>query len=94
LAGLVGLLGVASVGNTLVASVRQRRRDLAVLKTIGMVRRQVAAVVAWQATSFSVVPTIAIGIIVPATLVATNAIAAWPGWAAARVEPAVVLRGE
>jgi ABC-type lipoprotein release transport system permease subunit len=54
-AGLVALLGVATVGNTLVASVRQRRRDLAILKTIGFVRRQVAAVVAWQATSVSLV---------------------------------------
>jgi ABC-type lipoprotein release transport system permease subunit len=55
LAGLVALLGVATVGNTLVASVRQRRRDLAILKTIGFVRCQVAAVVAWQATSVSLV---------------------------------------
>jgi ABC-type lipoprotein release transport system permease subunit len=55
LAGLVVLLGVASVGNTLVASVRERRRDLAILKTIGFVRRQVAAVVGWQATSFFLV---------------------------------------
>jgi ABC-type antimicrobial peptide transport system permease subunit len=54
-AGLVVLLGIATVGNTLVASVRQRRRDLAILKTIGFVRRQVAAVVAWQATSVSLV---------------------------------------
>jgi len=55
LAGLVVLLGVAAVGNTLVNAVRQRRRDLAILRTIGFVRRQVAAVVAWQATWFSVI---------------------------------------
>ncbi len=55
LAGLVALLGVATVGNTLVASVRQRRRDLAVLKTLGFVRRQVAAVVSWHATSVALV---------------------------------------
>ena len=55
LAGLVVLLGVAAVGNTLVNAVRQRRRDLAILRTIGFVRRQVAGVVAWQATWFSVV---------------------------------------
>ena len=35
---------------TLFASVRRRRRDLAVLKTIGFTRRQLAATVAWQAT--------------------------------------------
>ncbi len=55
LAGLVVLLGVAAVGNTLVTAVRQRRRDLAILRTVGFVRRQVAAVVAWQATWFSLV---------------------------------------
>ena len=55
LAGLVVLLGVAAVGNTLVNAVRQRRRDLAILRTIGFLRRQVAAVVAWQATWFSVI---------------------------------------
>jgi hypothetical protein len=32
LAGLIGLLGVAAVGNTLVAFVHRRRRDLAILK--------------------------------------------------------------
>ena len=55
LAGLVVLLGVAAVGNTLVNAVRQRRRDLAILRTVGFVRRQVAAVVAWQATWFSII---------------------------------------
>jgi hypothetical protein len=35
---------------TLVASVRRRRRDLAMLKTLGFTRRQLAATVAWQAT--------------------------------------------
>ncbi len=35
---------------TLFASVRRRRRDLALLKTIGFTRRQLAAAVAWQST--------------------------------------------
>ena len=35
---------------TLVASVRRRRRDLALLKTLGFTRRQLAATVAWQAS--------------------------------------------
>ena len=51
LAGLVVLLGLATVGNALGVSVRRRRRDLAVFKTIGFVRRQIAGVVAWQASS-------------------------------------------
>jgi putative ABC transport system permease protein len=55
LAGLIVLIGLMTVGNTLVTSVHQRRRDLAILKTIGFVRRQVAGCVAWQAMSFVVV---------------------------------------
>jgi hypothetical protein len=35
---------------TLLASVRRRRRDLALLKTLGFTRRQLAATVGWQAT--------------------------------------------
>jgi len=41
---------VSALGLTLVASVRRRRRDLALLKTLGFTRRQLAAVVAWQST--------------------------------------------
>jgi hypothetical protein len=40
---------------TLFASVRRRRHDLAVLKTIGFTRRQLAATVAWQATVAAIV---------------------------------------
>ena len=40
---------------TLFASVRRRRRDLAVLKTIGFTRRQLTATVAWQATVAAIV---------------------------------------
>jgi ABC-type lipoprotein release transport system permease subunit len=36
---------------TLVASVHRRRRDLALLKTLGFTKRQLAATVAWQATT-------------------------------------------
>ncbi len=53
LAGLVALLGLATVGNALVSSVRRRSKDLAVLKTLGFFRRQLMFVIAWQATSFS-----------------------------------------
>jgi hypothetical protein len=51
LAGLVGVLAVAALGHALVGSVRRRRRDLAVLRTIGFVGRQLRASVAWQATT-------------------------------------------
>lgn len=46
----LALGAMAALALTLLASVRQRRRDLALLKTIGFVRRQLAGAVAWQAT--------------------------------------------
>jgi hypothetical protein len=51
----LALGAIAALALTLLASVRQRRRDLALLKTIGFVRRQLAAAVAWQATVAAVV---------------------------------------
>ena len=41
---------IVALGLTLAASVRRRRRDLALLKTLGFTHRQLAAAVAWQAT--------------------------------------------
>jgi ABC-type lipoprotein release transport system permease subunit len=41
---------VVALGLTLVASVRRRRRDLALLKALGLTGRQLAAVVSWQST--------------------------------------------
>jgi hypothetical protein len=41
----------AALAHALVTRVRRERRDLAVLKTLGFTRRQVAATVAWQATA-------------------------------------------
>jgi putative ABC transport system permease protein len=51
LAALLAVLGAATLGHLLLTSVRRRRRDLAVLKTLGFFRRQVSATVAWQATT-------------------------------------------
>jgi ABC-type lipoprotein release transport system permease subunit len=51
LAGLLAALAVATIAHLLVTSIRRRRRDLAVLKTMGFVRGQVSAAVAWQATT-------------------------------------------
>ena len=53
LASLLTLLAVGTIAHTLVASVRRRRRDLAILKSIGFVSRQVRATVAWQATAIA-----------------------------------------
>jgi FtsX-like permease family len=54
LALLLTLLAIGTVGHTLVTSVRRRRRDLAILKTVGFVGRQIRATVAWQATAIAV----------------------------------------
>jgi hypothetical protein len=55
LAGGVAAGAVAGLGLALVASVRRRRRDLALLKTLGFTRRQLAGTVAWQSTVVAVV---------------------------------------
>lgn len=126
LAGLAAVLGAAAIGNTMTIFVRRRRRDLAILKTLGFRRRQIAATVAWQAASFMLValavglplgvaagrwawdltatqlqsaappavPVLAIALIVPAALLAGNALAAGPARTAARTAPAISLRQE
>ncbi len=50
LAGGLAAGAVAGLGLTLTASVRRRRRDFALLKTLGFTRRQLAAAVAWQSS--------------------------------------------
>jgi ABC-type lipoprotein release transport system permease subunit len=50
---------VIALGLTLVASVRRRHRELALLKTLGFTRRQLSSIVAWQATV-----ALAVGVIV------------------------------
>jgi hypothetical protein len=55
LALLFALVALVTIGNTLVSAVRRRRRDLAVLRTLGFVRRQVSAVVVWQATTVALI---------------------------------------
>jgi hypothetical protein len=59
LAALVALLALGTVSHALASGVRRRRRDLAVLKTLGFLRRQVSATVAWQATTFAVAAVLA-----------------------------------
>jgi hypothetical protein len=54
LAGGLAAGAVAGLGLTLVASVRRRRRDFAMLKTLGFTRRQLAAAVAWQSSVVAV----------------------------------------
>ena len=47
----VAVVALVAVGFALVTAVRRRRRDLAVLKTLGFDRRQVRMTVAWHATT-------------------------------------------
>lgn len=58
---------VVALGFTLAASVRRRRRDLAVLKTLGFRRRQLAVAIACQA-SLAAITGIVIGVPVGITL--------------------------
>ena len=67
---------IVALALTLVTSVRRRRRDLALLKALGFTRRQLAAVVAWQATVAVAIGTI-IG--VPAGIVLGRAL--WKSFA-------------
>jgi hypothetical protein len=55
LAAFVAVVALAAVGHASVVVVRRRRHDLAILKTIGFVNRQVRATLAWQATTFGVI---------------------------------------
>jgi hypothetical protein len=60
LLGAALTIGAASAfALTLISSVRRRRRDVALLKTLGFTRRQLAAAVAWQSTV-----AVAIGVVV------------------------------
>lgn len=52
---ILGIVASATLAHTTMSSVRRRRRDLAILKTLGFERRQLRATVAWQATALSLV---------------------------------------
>jgi FtsX-like permease family len=63
LSGLLALIAAGTLAHMLASSTRSRRRDLAILKTLGFARRQIRRAVAWQATTIAV---IALGIGLPA----------------------------
>jgi hypothetical protein len=126
LAGLLAGLGVAVLAQLAVVSGRRRRRDFAVLKALGLLRRQVTEVTAWQVSTLAglalliglplgvaagrwswqlfaaglgvpadaSLPVGLLLVMVPAVLIVANAVALWPGRAAARIPPAQVLRTE
>ena len=126
LGAVLAVLAVGTLAHVLLTGVRRRRRDMAVLKTLGFTRSQIHGVVAWEATALAAIALlvgIPVGVIagrqawalfadtagvasqatvdvqlvllaIPATLLLANVIAAWPGWTAARLRPAQVLRAE
>jgi len=53
LAGILALLGLAVLAQFAVASARRRRRDFAILRTLGLLRGQLMAVTAWQAAAMT-----------------------------------------
>jgi ABC-type lipoprotein release transport system permease subunit len=55
LAGLLAVMAIGVLAHTLITSIRRRRRDLAILKTLGFSPLQLAGVVAWQATALTVI---------------------------------------
>jgi ABC-type lipoprotein release transport system permease subunit len=123
---MLAALAAATLAHGLAISIRRRRRDLAILKTLGFVTRQVRGAVAWQASTFAIVALVigiplgvaagrwiwmlfadqsgfaaepitalaALAVVIPATLLLANAIAALPARVAARTRPALVLRTE
>jgi hypothetical protein len=57
----LAVAAVVSLALTVLASVRRRRRELALLKTLGMTRRQLRAIAAWQ-TTFTLLIAVALGV--------------------------------
>jgi len=51
----LAIFGIATLLHLLLVSIARRRRELALLKVLGFVRRQVSAAVCWQAVTIAVV---------------------------------------
>jgi hypothetical protein len=126
LGAVLALLAVGTLAHVLLTGVRRRRRDLAVLKTLGLLRSQLLRVVSWQATALAAaallvglplgllagrwawllfagsagvgsqadVPVPLVLLVIPVTLVLAVLLAVVPGWTAARIRPALILRSE
>jgi len=126
LSAFLALLAISAVGYALSMAVRRRRHDLAVLRALGITRRQARLVITTQASLLALIGLIvgvpvgiAVGraiwrtvagftplayhppvallallLIAPATLLAANALAAWPQRRAARLQAGQILRSE
>jgi hypothetical protein len=53
LGAVLALLAVGTLAHVLLTGMRRRRRDLAVLKTLGLLRSQLLQVVSWQASALA-----------------------------------------
>jgi len=51
LAGLLAVMAAITIAHLLITAIRRRRRELAVLRALGLVPRQVSWAIAWQATT-------------------------------------------
>ena len=58
LAALLTVLAVLTLGYVMITSVQNRRRDVAILRSIGADKRWISRATHWQATTFTVVPVI------------------------------------
>jgi len=126
LGAVLVLLAVGTLAHVLLSGVRRRRRDLAVLKTLGLLRSQLLRVVSWQAIALAAaallvglplgllagrwawllfagsagvgsqadVPVPLVLLVIPVTLILAVLLAIVPGWTAARIRPALILRSE
>jgi hypothetical protein len=126
LAGILALLGLGVLAHTILTTTRRRRRELALLRCLGFLRRDVRISVRWHAITIVVVcllvglplgialgrnlwsafargigvpsdagsPSLAALVVAVVTVAGASALAAVPGWRAARLRPAEVLRSE
>ena len=53
LAALLAVVGLAVLGQFIVVSGRRRRRDFAIFKALGMLRRQISTMIAWQVSTLT-----------------------------------------
>src|SRR3984957_16117542 len=83
----LSLLALVTIVHLLLTSVRRRRRDFAVLRSIGFTRRQVRSAISWQASTLTAV---ALGLGIPLGIVCGRV--AWRLFAGQLgIEPIVVL---
>ncbi|HEX7266511.1 MAG TPA: FtsX-like permease family protein [Streptosporangiaceae bacterium] len=59
LGAVLALLAAGTLAHVLLTGVRRRRRDLAVLKTLGLTRSQLLKLVSWQASALATVALLA-----------------------------------